>query len=163
MEWTLTGHSERRVLFKESDEDCALKTKKALENGMNVIVCIGESLVERESGETFNVISRQLEAVVDVVSEDAWAKIVVAYEPVWAIGTGKVASPEQAQDVHAFLRNWMEKKVSLDVATALRIVYGGSVKGANCADLIALKDVDGFLVGGASLKPEFQDIIACAE
>jgi len=163
IKWTLTGHSERRTLFKESDEDVALKTKVALENGLNVMLCIGELLEERESGKTGEVNARQLQAVVDQITESQWANVVVAYEPVWAIGTGKVATPEQAQDTHAEIRNWLASTVSPAVAGATRILYGGSVNGGNCADLIANPDIDGFLVGGASLKPEFDDIIKAAD
>lgn len=110
--WTLTGHSERRTLFKESDEDVALKTKIALENGMNVMVCIGELLEERESGKTGEVNARQLQAVADHIAESHWGNVVIAYEPVWAIGTGKVATPEQAQETHAEIREWLAKTVS---------------------------------------------------
>jgi triosephosphate isomerase (TIM) len=163
IEWTLTGHSERRSLFGESDQDVALKTKVALENGLNVMLCIGESLEERESGKTGKVNARQLQAVVDEITEGQWGKVVVAYEPVWAIGTGKVATPEQAQETHAEIRDWLAANVSSKVAGATRILYGGSVNGANCADLISNQDIDGFLVGGASLKPEFKDIIEAAD
>ena len=160
--WTLTGHSERRTLFGESDADVALKTKIAVENGLNVMLCIGEQLEERESGKTGEVNARQLQAVVDELTEGQWGNVVIAYEPVWAIGTGKVATPQQAQDTHAEIRAWLADAVSPEVAGATRILYGGSVNGANCADLIGNKDIDGFLVGGASLKPEFADIIAAA-
>ena len=161
--WTLTGHSERRTLFKETDEDVALKTKVALENGLNVMVCIGELLEERESEKTAEVTSRQLQAVVDQITESQWGNVVIAYEPVWAIGTGKVATPQQAQDTHAEIRTWLAGAVSPAVAGATRILYGGSVNGGNCADLITNPDIDGFLVGGASLKPEFGEIIAAAD
>jgi len=160
--WTLTGHSERRTLFHESDEDVALKTKVALENGLNVMLCIGEQLEERESGKTGEVNARQLQAVVDHISEGQWGNVVIAYEPVWAIGTGKVATPEQAQETHLEIRNFIANSVSEEVAGAVRILYGGSVNGGNAGDLIQQSDIDGFLVGGASLKPEFQDIIEAA-
>jgi len=160
--WTLTGHSERRTLFHESDEDVALKTKVALENGLNVMLCIGEQLEERESGKTGEVNARQLQAVVDHISEGQWGNVVIAYEPVWAIGTGKVATPEQAQETHLEIRNFIANSVSEEVAGAVRILYGGSVNGGNAGDLIQQLDIDGFLVGGASLKPEFQDIIEAA-
>jgi len=157
--WTLTGHSERRTLFHESDKDVALKTKIALENGLKVKACIGEKLEEREAGKTLEVCSRQLKAIADHVEVAHWGNIVVAYEPVWAIGTGKVASPQQAQETHEQIREWMSKNISPEVAAATRILYGGSVSAGNCAELIKQKDIDGFLVGGASLKPEFKDII----
>ena len=153
--WTLTGHSERRTLFHESDEDVALKTKVALENGMSVMVCIGESLEERESGKTGEVNARQLQAVVDQIEEAHWGNVVIAYEPIWAIGTGKVATPEQAQDTHLEIRNFMSRAVDPSVAGAVRILYGGSVNAENAATLIDQPDIDGFLVGGASLKPDF--------
>ena len=163
IKWTLTGHSERRTLFHETDSDVALKTKVALENGLNVMLCIGELLEERESGKTGEVNARQLQAVVDQITESQWGNVVIAYEPVWAIGTGKVATPQQAQDTHAEIRDWLAGAVSPAVAGATRILYGGSVNGANCADLITNPDIDGFLVGGASLKPEFADIIQAAD
>jgi len=159
IKWTLTGHSERRTLFGETDQDVALKTKVAVENGLNVMLCIGEQLEERESGKTGEVNARQLQAVVEELTEGQWGNVVIAYEPVWAIGTGKVATPEQAQDTHAEIRDWLAENVSPAVAGATRILYGGSVNGGNCADLITNRDIDGFLVGGASLKPEFKDII----
>ena len=124
------------------------------------MACIGEKLDERESGRTDEVNARQLAAIREHVED--WSQIVVAHEPVWAIGTGKVATPQQAQDTHAEIRAWLADAVSPEVAGATRILYGGSVNGANCADLIGNKDIDGFLVGGASLKPEFADIIAAA-
>jgi len=163
IKWTLTGHSERRTLFGETDKDVAVKTKIAIENGMNVMVCIGELLEEREAGKTMDVNARQLQAVVDELEEGQWGNVVIAYEPVWAIGTGKVATPDQAQETHAEIREWMAKNVSPEVAGAVRILYGGSVNGANSADLIEKPDIDGFLVGGASLKPEFSDIIKAAD
>ena len=162
IKWTLTGHSERRTLFGETDQDVALKTKVAVENGLNVMLCIGEQLEERESGKTGEVNARQLQAVVEELTEGQWGNVVIAYEPVWAIGTGKVATPEQAQDTHAEIRDWLAENVSPAVAGATRILYGGSVNGGNCADLITNRDIDGFLVGGASLKPEFKDIIEAA-
>ena len=162
IKWTLTGHSERRTLFHETDQDVALKTKIAIDNGMNVMVCIGELLEERESGKTGEVNARQLQAVADQLTEGQWGNVVIAYEPVWAIGTGKVATPEQAQETHLEIRNFLAEAVSDDVAGAVRILYGGSVNGGNAAELIKQPDIDGFLVGGASLKPEFKDIIEFA-
>jgi triosephosphate isomerase len=217
--WVLAGHSERRTIWKEADAETAAKAKATLDAGLASVVCIGETLTEREAGQTLEVCFRQLKAVVDVLAAEQWARVVVAYEPVWAIGTGKVATKEQAQEVHAALRAWIATNVSAPVAEAVRIVYGGSVnvrergarggsltwppffpvsprplggrthrfkvavprarlphshppsppppplllslhtQAANCVSLITEKDIDGFLVGGASLKPEFVDII----
>lgn len=163
IKWTLTGHSERRTLFHETDQDVAVKTKIAIENGMNVMVCIGELLEQRESGETDEVNARQLQAVADELTEGQWGNVVIAYEPVWAIGTGKVATPEQAEETHAHIRAWLHENISEDVACATRILYGGSVNGENAGTLIGQPNIDGFLVGGASLKPEFKDIIKAAD
>ncbi|KAK6459757.1 Triosephosphate isomerase [Scheffersomyces xylosifermentans] len=155
--WTLTGHSERRTIIKESDEFIANKTKFALESGLSVILCIGETLEERKSGVTLDVCARQLDAVSKIVSD--WSKIVVAYEPVWAIGTGLAATPQDAQDTHKGIREHLAKTIGAEQAAAVRILYGGSVNGKNAPEFKDKVDVDGFLVGGASLKPEFVDII----
>ncbi|KAK4216065.1 Triosephosphate isomerase [Rhypophila decipiens] len=155
--WSILGHSERRTILGESDEVVASKTKYATEGGVGVIWCCGESLEEREAGKTIEVIEKQLAAVSAKIGD--WSKVVIAYEPIWAIGTGKVASVEQAQEVHAAIRSWLKKNVSEKVADETRILYGGSVNGKNCKELAKEKDIDGFLVGGASLKPEFVDII----
>ncbi len=160
--WVLTGHSEMRSIFGETDAATAQKTRAALDVGASAIVCIGESLAEREAGATLEVCVRQLGAVAAALKPEDWARVVVAYEPVWAIGTGKVATKEQAQEVHAALRGWVAGAAGAEVAAALRIVYGGSVNAANCKALITEPDIDGFLVGGASLKPEFADIIKSA-
>ncbi|RHY62964.1 hypothetical protein DYB38_001758 [Aphanomyces astaci] len=156
---------ERRALYGETDFVVAEKTKRALDHGLNVILCVGESLDERKSDQTLNVITRQLKAVADLLVNDLslWSRVVVAYEPVWAIGTGVVATPEQAQDAHKNLRAYVTSHINPEVASELRIIYGGSVNAKNSAELIALHDVDGFLVGGASLKPEFVDIIQSAQ
>jgi triosephosphate isomerase len=156
--WVILGHSERRSLFGDTEEVVADKVKAALAQGLKVIACIGETLEEREKGITNQVTQKQLGAIAKVLDEKDWANIVVAYEPVWAIGTGKVATKEQAQEVHADLRKWLASEVSQAVADATRIIYGGSVNAKNCGDLGAAADIDGFLVGGASLKPEFIDI-----
>lgn len=148
--WTILGHSERRTVLKETDEVVASKSKYATENGLGVIWCCGESLEEREAGKTIAVVSKQLEALKAQVSD--WSKIVIAYEPIWAIGTGKVATTQQAQDVHKAIRDWL-RGVSDKVADETRILYGGSVNEKNCAELSKQPDIDGFLVGGASLKP----------
>ena len=159
VKWTLTGHSERRTLHHESDEDVAKKTKVALEKGVSVMACIGEQLEERESGKTGEVNARQLKAIANELTESQWGDVVIAYEPVWAIGTGKVATPEQAEETHFEIRKWLAENVSEDVAAKTRILYGGSVNAENCAELIKKPNIDGFLVGGASLKPDFQVII----
>jgi glyceraldehyde 3-phosphate dehydrogenase len=161
MKWTLVGHSERRTLHGETSGEVAAKTKAALAEGLQVILCIGETLAQREAGNTFKVLEEQLGEVAKALASN-WKGVVVAYEPVWAIGTGKVASPEQAQEVHAFLRNWLSKNVSEAVSSSTRIIYGGSVTAANCKILAQQTDVDGFLVGGASLKPEFVEIVNAA-
>lgn len=155
--WTLTGHSERRTIIKESDDFIASKTKFALDQGLSVILCIGETLEERKANVTLDVCARQLDAVARVVSD--WSKIVVAYEPVWAIGTGLAATPEDAQETHKAIREHLSKSIGADAAEKTRILYGGSVNGKNAPEFKDKADVDGFLVGGASLKPEFVDII----
>jgi len=161
--WTLTGHSERRVGFDgpgESNELVGKKTAAALKAGLSVIACIGESLKERESNETMNVCAGQLAAIASFIkNESDWKRVVIAYEPVWAIGTGKVATPEQAEETHKQIREWMVTNISKQVASDIRIIYGGSVKGNNCKALISCPNIDGFLVGGASLLPEFVDIM----
>lgn len=156
--WVILGHSERRTIFGEKDELVAEKVAHALEQGLKVIACIGETLEEREGGKTEEVVFRQTKALVPAIGNN-WANVVIAYEPVWAIGTGKTASPQQAQEVHASLRNWLSTNVSPDVANSVRIQYGGSVTAANAKELAACPDIDGFLVGGASLKPEFVCIV----
>lgn len=155
--WVILGHSERRTLFHESDANVAEKTAAALAQGLSVILCIGETLEQREKNQTVDVVVRQLNAVADQVTD--WSKIVIAYEPVWAIGTGKVATSQQAQDVHAAIRKWAADKLGSSTADSLRIIYGGSVAAKNCKELANQPDIDGFLVGGASLKPEFVDIV----
>jgi len=155
--WTLIGHSERRSKFLETDEDTAEKVAKCQESGIKVIFCIGELLEEREAGKTDEVNKRQLAAIIPKVKD--WDLIVIAYEPVWAIGTGKVATPDQAEETQAAIRAYLQEAVSAEVAEKVRIQYGGSVTPENCAELIAKPNIDGFLVGGASLKPSFMDII----
>mmetsp|Transcript_13221 Transcript_13221/g.23753 ORF Transcript_13221/g.23753 Transcript_13221/m.23753 type:complete len:297 (-) Transcript_13221:247-1137(-) len=158
-DWVILGHSERRNIpeIKESDEFIADKTAYALGAGLGVIYCIGELLEEREAGKTIEVCERQMKALASKISD--WSKIVIAYEPVWAIGTGKVATPEQAEEVHAALREWLAKNVSSQVSESTRILYGGSVSGGNCDELAKKPNIDGFLVGGASLKPDFIKIV----
>ncbi|GLH06540.1 Triosephosphate isomerase [Gryllus bimaculatus] len=158
--WVILGHSERRTIFEESDELIAEKCAHAVENGVSIIACIGEQLEERENDLTETVVFRQTKAIVEKIScLEYWDKIVLAYEPVWAIGTGKTATPEQAQDVHKKLRKWLNDNVCPDVAKSVRIIYGGSVNEKNCRELAKKEDIDGFLVGGASLKPEFLKIV----
>lgn len=162
--WCILGHSERRHLpqIKESDSDIATKAKYAVtQAGLKVIYCIGELLDERESGSTLAVCQRQMKALSDVIGSDLeiWKDIVIAYEPVWAIGTGKVATPEQAEEVHFDVRQWLTQNVSAQVAQSTRILYGGSVSPANCDELAKKPNVDGFLVGSASMKPTFLEIV----
>lgn len=157
--YVILGHSERRSLFYETSEIVAQKTKAALGAALKVILCVGETLEQREAGQTAAVVEKQLQAVVDVLQESDWSGVVIAYEPVWAIGTGRVATSAQAQEAHADIRKFLSQAVSSAVSENTRIIYGGSVTAANCKELSTQPDVDGFLVGGASLKPEFVDII----
>lgn len=149
-QYILIGHSERRELFGETDDVIARKVAETLDAGLVPMLCVGETLEQREAGVTEKVVAEQLQAVLDVVGIAAFEKIVVAYEPVWAIGTGKTASPEQAQDVHAFIRKMLASEDAA-VAQKTRILYGGSVKAASAEALFGQPDIDGGLVGGASL------------
>ena len=156
----ILGHSERRQYFAETDDGVAKKTKLALASGLTPISCVGETLAEREAGRTMEVVGRQLNAILDAITADEAKQVVIAYEPVWAIGTGKVAAPEQAQEVHAFIRSRIATRHGQPVAEVLRILYGGSVKPDNVKGLMALPDVDGALVGGASLNaPSFLKLV----
>ncbi|SCU99802.1 LAMI_0G00936g1_1 [Lachancea mirantina] len=155
--WVILGHSERRTYFHEDDKLVAEKTKYALDQGVGVILCIGETLEEKKAGVTLKVVDTQLTAVLDQVKD--WSNVVVAYEPVWAIGTGLAATPEDAQEIHAHIRKFLAEKLGAGVADKIRILYGGSANGKNAVTFKDKPDVDGFLVGGASLKPEFVDII----
>jgi len=158
--WVIIGHSERRNVFGEQDDLIGEKVGFALKSGLSVIPCIGEKLEEREAGKTTEVVFRQLAAMLPHISD--WTKVVLAYEPVWAIGTGKTATPEQAQEVHLAIRGWLEQNVSAEVAASTRILYGGSVTADNCKALAQCPDIDGSLVGGASLKKDFIQIVnAC--
>ena len=159
VEWTILGHSERRQYYGETNDVVASKVQAAQSAGMKVIACIGESLKDREDGRTTAVVVSQLATISQKLRAEEWKSVVLAYEPVWAIGTGKVATPEQAQEVHATIRDWVARNVSKDVAEGLRILYGGSVTAATASALYAQGDINGFLVGGASLKPEFVNII----
>lgn len=150
----ILGHSERRHILGETDEDVNCKTRAALSAGLTPIVCVGELLEERESGETSIVIRRQFDRSLAEVSAEQIKRVVIAYEPVWAIGTGKVATPDQAEEVHAELRKLLAQRYNDGAAESVRILYGGSVKPANAADLLSQPNIDGALVGGASLKPD---------
>jgi triosephosphate isomerase len=161
--FVLVGHSERRQIFGESDSLVARKFVAAQSQGLVPVLCVGETLEERESNRTLAVVSRQLDAVLSVSGVGALAGAVIAYEPVWAIGTGRNASPDQAQEVHAMIRG---KVAALDatIAASVRVLYGGSVKASNARELFAMPDIDGGLVGGASLKAdEFARICAAAD
>ena len=152
--YVILGHSERRTLYGETDATVSAKVHAALAAGLTPIVCVGELLAEREAGKTNEVVSTQVKGSLAGVSASDLAKLVVAYEPVWAIGTGKVATPEQAQEVHALIRGLLEGLSDADTAARVRIQYGGSVKPDNAKDLAAQPDIDGALVGGASLKAD---------
>ncbi|MGK6307131.1 triose-phosphate isomerase [Variovorax sp. DT-64] len=159
--YAIVGHSERRQYHGETDEAVAAKAAAALANGITPIVCVGETLAQRDAGHTEEVVKRQLAAVIHV-NGHCISEIVVAYEPVWAIGTGKTATPEQAQSVHALLRAQLHHAAN-EHAAAIRILYGGSMNAANAPELLAQPDIDGGLIGGASLKaPDFLQIIAAA-
>lgn len=150
-EFVILGHSERRKYFSETDEGINKKIKAAHQIGLMPIVCVGETLEQREGGQALSVVQSQLKGCFkDLVSLDM-LNITIAYEPVWAIGTGKTATPDQAQEVHKFIRTWLNDNFSSDVASKLRILYGGSIKPANIKDLMKEQDIDGGLVGGASL------------
>jgi triosephosphate isomerase len=147
----LVGHSERRSIYGETDDAVADRFVTALESGLEPVLCVGETLEQHESGATESVVQRQLDAVLNRTGIGGFERAIVAYEPVWAIGTGKTATPEQAQAVHAFIRDKFASQDDI-IAGQLRILYGGSVNGSNAADLFAREDIDGGLVGGASLK-----------
>lgn len=159
--WVIVGHSERRSLFGETDAAIAAKVIAALDSGLSPILCVGESLEQRESGEAEAVVRSQLDGVIDLLGVDRFAGVVVAYEPVWAIGTGRTASPEQAQAMHRDIRVHLERRGV--AAGGVRILYGGSVSAANASQLFAEPDIDGALVGGASLVADgFSSICAAA-
>ncbi|MBT8066099.1 MAG: triose-phosphate isomerase [Gammaproteobacteria bacterium] len=159
-DYVIVGHSERRALYGETSEQVAAKFMAAQAAGLTPILCVGETLGERESGATEQVVGEQLGAVVDAAGIGAFAAAVVAYEPVWAIGTGKTATPEQAQDVHRYIRNMLGAR-DAGIAEGLQLLYGGSMKGENAAGLLSMQDIDGGLIGGASLKAD--DFLAIAE
>jgi triosephosphate isomerase len=161
--YVIVGHSERRTIYREDDALVARKFLAAQAQGLIPILCVGETLEEREKGQTMKVVSRQLQAVTDVVSPGKLQQAVLAYEPVWAIGTGKNATPEQAQEVHAHIRAEVAVR-DANIAARLQVLYGGSVKAGNAKEIFAMPDVDGGLIGGASLKAdEFLKICAAAQ
>jgi len=149
--YVIIGHSERRKYFGESDERVNKRIKAAQSEGLIPIFCVGETLEEREADKTIDVVKRQLKGGLEGLESEALLKLVIAYEPVWAIGTGKTATPEQAQEVHKFIRGWLNENYSPETAESLRILYGGSVKPSNIKELMQQGDIDGALVGGASL------------
>jgi triosephosphate isomerase (TIM) len=153
-EYVIIGHSERRTIFKETDEFINQKVKKALSSGLLPIFCIGETLEEREKGITNDILQHQVEKGLSDISEEELSRIIIAYEPVWAIGTGKTASPQQAQDAHKFIRSLIKTRYSADASGKIIIQYGGSVKPDNAAELLKQNDIDGALVGGACLKAD---------
>ena len=154
----ILGHSERRAYYNETDAGLKQKVKTALTHDMEVVFCFGEELDQRKAGSHFEVVQSQLETVLFDLNSTEWSKIILAYEPVWAIGTGETASPEQAQDIHAFIRGLIASKYDEDLAKDVSILYGGSVKPANASAIFSQPDVDGGLIGGASLNAE--DFIA---
>jgi len=160
--YVIVGHSERRTLYGEDSHTVSLKFKAALDVGLVPILCVGETLDQREAGLTEQVVSEQLDAVIELAGIEALADSVLAYEPIWAIGTGKTATPQQAQDVHAFIRNRIASH-NVKIAAELQILYGGSVKANNAAELFTMSDIDGGLIGGASLlADEFISICLAA-
>jgi triosephosphate isomerase len=162
--WVILGHSERRQFQSESDELISRKARKVLDTGLRVILCVGESLVQRQSGQTESVLDGQMAGSLAGIAETDLDRMVIAYEPVWAIGTGVTATTEQAQSAHRHLRTWLGKRYNPSAADGLRILYGGSVKASNAAALLAQPDVDGALVGGASLKiDDFLPIVRAAD
>ncbi|EEC46975.1 isomerase triosephosphate isomerase [Phaeodactylum tricornutum CCAP 1055/1] len=161
-DWVIIGHSERREGFEmpgETPDLCAKKTRVAIDAGLKVMFCIGEKKEQREDGTTMDVCASQLEPLAAVLTESDWSSIAIAYEPVWAIGTGLTATPEMAQETHASIRDWISQNVSADVAGKVRIQYGGSMKGANAKDLLEQPDIDGGLIGGASLTADFFNVV----
>lgn len=152
VQYCIIGHSERRQYFNETDEMLIKKIEQLYKNGLKIIFCCGEILSEREAGNAFNVVEKQVKNVLSNFSEEIMKNIVIAYEPVWAIGTGVTASPEQAQEMHSFIRQTIKNIFNEDIANQTRILYGGSVTPENAANLFAMPDIDGGLVGGASLK-----------
>lgn len=164
VEYVILGHSERRDIFKESDALINMKLKKALSLDLKPIVCIGEHLEQREEGKTKEIINYQINETFKSIMKEEMLKIVIAYEPIWAIGTGKTATPEQAEEIHIFIREVINQKFDKDTADSIRIQYGGSIKPNNAEELFNKKNIDGGLVGGASLESNsFYQIIKAAE
>ena len=159
--WVILGHSERRQYYGETDEKLVVKVKLALEAGLGVILCVGENLEEREAGKHFDVCGAQIKNVLYNFTEEDMKHVIVAYEPVWAIGTGKTPTAKDVEDVHAAVRAVLAKKLGKAEANKMRILYGGSVKPSNAKEFLSLPDVDGALIGGASLKA--QDFMAIAD
>ena len=153
-QWTILGHSERRQYYGETDEKLVEKVKLALAGGLGVILCVGENLDQREAGKHFDVVTDQIKNVLYNFTADDMKKIIVAYEPVWAIGTGKTATAEQAEEIHACIRKVLADKFGAQVADDTTILYGGSCKPSNAKELFAQKDIDGGLIGGAALKAD---------
>lgn len=163
-EYVIVGHSERREYYHEDDNLVALKTKKVIDDGLKAIVCVGEVLSDRKAGNAEKVVMGQLNRVLQELKGDLSGQLVVAYEPVWAIGTGETASPEQAQEMHKFIRSLLTEHFGGEIAEKIRILYGGSMKPENAEELLSQKDVDGGLIGGASLKADsFSKILSVAE
>ncbi|MEO7412839.1 MAG: triose-phosphate isomerase [Opitutaceae bacterium] len=161
--YVILGHSERRAYFGETDSFINKKVLAALKNQLRPILCVGETLSEREGGSTLKIVQTQTEACLEGVSKELASSVVIAYEPVWAIGTGKVATTEQAQEVHAFIRGLLTKLFTESVAQKVRILYGGSMKPANAPELLGQTDIDGGLIGGASLEARsFVDLVKAA-
>ena len=161
--YVILGHSERRSLFGETDEFINKKVLASLKNQLRPILCVGETLAEREAGTTLKIVQGQLERCLEGVGKDQAPTLIVAYEPIWAIGTGKVATSEQAQEVHGFIRGLLGKLFGEPIAQKVRILYGGSMKPSNAAELLAQNDIDGGLIGGASLEPRsFVELIRAA-
>jgi len=162
--WVILGHSERRQYFGETNEILARKVRKAVQHQMAVVYCVGENETARQTGEHFKIVEGQIREVLEGLKPEDWKRISIAYEPVWAIGTGKTATPEQAQEMHAFIRSLVEKIADSFVANNIRILYGGSVKPHNAFEIFSRPDVDGGLIGGASLKADaFSEIIRAAD
>lgn len=163
-EYVIVGHSERREYYHEDNDLVAEKAKKVIDDGLKAIVCVGEVLAERKAGNHEKVVKEQMAAVMNRLDKNAVSHLVIAYEPVWAIGTGETATPKQAQEMHAYIRTLLGKKYGEEAAESIRILYGGSMKPDNADELLSQKDVDGGLIGGASLKADsFSQILAIAE
>ena len=163
VEYVILGHSERRQYFAETDETVNKRAKAALANGLKTIICVGESLDQREAGVTKDFVCGQVVAALDGMTEEDLKNVIIAYEPIWAIGTGKTATKEQAAEVCGFIRDTVAEKYGKDVAEALTIQYGGSMNAKNCEELLSMEDIDGGLIGGASLKPaDFSVIVEAA-